>query len=434
MPLSAERRKQLDGIVTNLASQNAPQEDVQAIVNDFSGKYGNETAKKVVKATGNRENFLDRALDAVQPAGKFINNLSGLSTLSEGLGDVLSGQGTNVTPQQALGSGAQGIASIASLAVNPADSWQGRAAQAGAFGAASSAGKSIENATKLPQAALNAASAGLTGAAISAAVEGVGNLLQSGAKKIYNVLVPTPTKQIQAGQGQIGEGLLERNVRGGYGRMQDTVGDIANKAGGAQQGVLADNVDKSVDLTDTIDSLNTLRDQLANTPGSSTAGVDSVLKDLKSSLPLADAQTLKQNLQSAVKSSGFISENVVGTKQAQKTAAQGVRKAIESTVPDIANPNAELTFAKRATDAISAATNRKPNVLRNAAELGLAGGGYFLNPLIAAGVGAERAVTTVPAVGTRVGSAAYKAGQKALDPAVQAILGRLIGQLVGRNQ
>lgn len=40
--LSTERRQQLDGIVSQMASQNAPQQDVQAVVSDFVGKYGSE--------------------------------------------------------------------------------------------------------------------------------------------------------------------------------------------------------------------------------------------------------------------------------------------------------------------------------------------------------------------------------------------------------
>lgn len=44
MPLNADRRKQLDDIVVKLADQNAPAEDVHAIVADFTSKYGNEQA------------------------------------------------------------------------------------------------------------------------------------------------------------------------------------------------------------------------------------------------------------------------------------------------------------------------------------------------------------------------------------------------------
>lgn len=40
--LSTERRQQLDGIVAQMASRNAPKEQVQAVVNDFTSKYGNE--------------------------------------------------------------------------------------------------------------------------------------------------------------------------------------------------------------------------------------------------------------------------------------------------------------------------------------------------------------------------------------------------------
>jgi len=42
MPLSEQRRGQLDQIVVKMASQNAPKEDVEAIVNDFKSKFGNE--------------------------------------------------------------------------------------------------------------------------------------------------------------------------------------------------------------------------------------------------------------------------------------------------------------------------------------------------------------------------------------------------------
>src|SRR3990167_1987798 len=40
MALSESRRKQLDGIVQQLAAQNASQEDVRLIVDDFTKKYG----------------------------------------------------------------------------------------------------------------------------------------------------------------------------------------------------------------------------------------------------------------------------------------------------------------------------------------------------------------------------------------------------------
>jgi len=40
MPLSPERRAQLDGIVSKMADQDAPEEDVHSIVEDFKQKYG----------------------------------------------------------------------------------------------------------------------------------------------------------------------------------------------------------------------------------------------------------------------------------------------------------------------------------------------------------------------------------------------------------
>ena len=44
MPLSPQRRTQLDNIVLKMASQNAPKADVQMVVNDFVSKFGNEAA------------------------------------------------------------------------------------------------------------------------------------------------------------------------------------------------------------------------------------------------------------------------------------------------------------------------------------------------------------------------------------------------------
>jgi len=42
MPLTQDRRKQLDDIVVKMAEKKAPKEDVQAVVSDFTSKYGSE--------------------------------------------------------------------------------------------------------------------------------------------------------------------------------------------------------------------------------------------------------------------------------------------------------------------------------------------------------------------------------------------------------
>lgn len=71
MSLSDDRRKQLDGIVTQLGEQNAPVEDVQAIVKDFVGKYENESGG---------QNLLSRASALTKPfqkAGEFMFGATG---------------------------------------------------------------------------------------------------------------------------------------------------------------------------------------------------------------------------------------------------------------------------------------------------------------------------------------------------------------------
>jgi hypothetical protein len=63
MPLDDTRRKQLDDIVLNLAQQNAPQEDVETIVNDFKGKY---------ETTQPEEGILDKVGGFVKSFGSAI--------------------------------------------------------------------------------------------------------------------------------------------------------------------------------------------------------------------------------------------------------------------------------------------------------------------------------------------------------------------------
>ncbi len=75
MPLSPERRTQLDDIVVNMADQNAPQEDVDLIVNDFISKFGNEQPVQPTK------------LGFKQQATEFGKGVvkSGISTIKSGL-------------------------------------------------------------------------------------------------------------------------------------------------------------------------------------------------------------------------------------------------------------------------------------------------------------------------------------------------------------
>ena len=85
MPLSSQRRTQLDGIVQQLASHNAPKDAVQSIVKDFLGKYQNEPSIPT---------------DALSKAANPFNP-----------GNIQAGNQT--TPNQSMGSGldvAKGIA------------------------------------------------------------------------------------------------------------------------------------------------------------------------------------------------------------------------------------------------------------------------------------------------------------------------------------
>ena len=92
MPLNAERKKQLDGIVANLASQNAPEADVKAIVDDFVGKYGNEApapsapapTKAPPKPYTGRES-LEQVGPSVRPADRLSEPETGVVGYLKGL-------------------------------------------------------------------------------------------------------------------------------------------------------------------------------------------------------------------------------------------------------------------------------------------------------------------------------------------------------------
>ena len=113
--LNDDNRKKLDDIVSQMAAQNAPQADVQAIVDDFKSKYDTPVPRETpVPEPSYLQNVAQPMVDAeaklharndefnklplAQKPARFINDLAG------GLGDVvtgLAGSVTNLIPQKA---------------------------------------------------------------------------------------------------------------------------------------------------------------------------------------------------------------------------------------------------------------------------------------------------------------------------------------------
>lgn len=76
MPLNDQRRAQLDSIVSKMAANQEPDSAVQAVVNDFKGKYENE---------GVAQQPSQKPLNFLQKAGKFLSGRFG-----EGVGQALT--------------------------------------------------------------------------------------------------------------------------------------------------------------------------------------------------------------------------------------------------------------------------------------------------------------------------------------------------------
>lgn len=119
MALSAERRTQLDGIVQQMAQQDAPQEDVQAIVEDFKKKYaGTPTSagKKVEMDTGPKPpGYLEQTADVLSAGvNKAYEGFKGLPVVKQagqGLGMAVGTTAAALTiPAAGLALPFQGLA------------------------------------------------------------------------------------------------------------------------------------------------------------------------------------------------------------------------------------------------------------------------------------------------------------------------------------
>lgn len=212
MPLSSERRKQLDDIVVKMAEQNAPQEDVQSIVNDFTSKYGEEApsaSEAPKKQGGGVMSFLGSAGKTVgkgladivlQPArfiersGKAIGTL-GLSPEEKmkyeefnaksggGLQEKVLGK-EYATPayknaQEVAGGAIQTAANLATPAIGGVG---GLIAQ----GAAVSGGKSLEEGKDVTEAGTDALIGGAISGATAGLLKGAGKVVEKGVKAVTN--------------------------------------------------------------------------------------------------------------------------------------------------------------------------------------------------------------------------------------------------------
>jgi hypothetical protein len=252
--LSEERRKQLDGIVVDMAKKNAPQQDVQMIVDDFKTKYGNEQQQST-SLTGSLtptepKTFGDKALDfgkdLVRDVTKpVVQSIAAPAQLIAYGIDKATGGNAPVenfafnmpfwgeiapakTNEEAFGRGAKTVA----VGAGPVSG-----------GALFMGGQAMEDNKGAGEVALNAAGGALIGKAGDLALKGVGTvlsktgvgmqtvgagsaaLMKSAMKNFENVLGPT-TKQNKRITQQITKELVDREV------TATTRQDLWEKAGG----------------------------------------------------------------------------------------------------------------------------------------------------------------------------------------------------------
>lgn len=324
------------------------------------------------------------------------------------------------------------------LLLGPGKSLVSRAAQSagvGAVNAAAASGAEGKNSgQQLKDALVAAAGSGLLSAGGEAVTRTVKPALTGVADAAYNRLFKTPVAQRDAGRELIGTGIMKRGLVGDEGQIAEQLRSSSQAAAKNVKDIIEKKAGQQVDISQVNKALQQLQSRTAATPGEATAGIDAVASHFAptNTLPLVQAQETKQNLQKAV-SDAFLRQNTTGTTEAQKTAAQGLRAAIEKAVPEVAAPNKEQEFAIRAIKQLTRQEGAAPSKLRLFAELiGVGSGIATGNPAILATVLSERLATN-PKVVTRAAQVAYKAGSKSIDPLKAAAGNRLLSALIGKG-
>jgi|GEM_PF-5044086 len=448
MALNDQRRRQLDGIVAQMGSKGAPKEAVQAVVSDFQAKYGNEPAPAAKPSSkGGASAFAEASNNAFM--GGLIRNTAGLVKLATpgsvdakidatlkrgGFDNDANKRAAEASPAGAMAGRAQKFAAetVPSLLMGPAKTVIGRVGQNAGMNfaqtAAESSGAGKDAGSALKDALLSSVLSGGFSAGADAVGGAVSKVLSGTAKNTYNRLFKTPVADRQAGRELIGEGLMERGIAGSPEEILEALRSRLSVGADTVKDAIGSRADEVVDASPVLQRLQALRDQKLNTPGASVSGVESVLEGFRGRSPLTldDAQTLKRNLQEDV-NQNFLKDNLSGTVEAQKAAAQELRKVIEQAVPDVKGANEEQAFAIRAIQQLTRQQGHSPSQLRLFAELIGAGVGIStLNPVPLGVILAERLATN-PAVATRAALVAQKLGDRNLNPAAVQLLKRMVG-------
>jgi hypothetical protein len=355
---------------------------------------------------------------------------------------LVGDQEAPVTPEQQIGSTVNLATLATSFGAGAPLTFGGRVAQGAALGAAGGVGQAMNQNANAGQVAASGALGGALGGGLTAGTEVIGNALKKGSQKtaesIYNKLIRTKPRELEAGREPLGTGLLNRKVSGNFDQMSQQLERSANASKDELNKVIAAKSGTPVDVTNVRTALEALQERSAATPGENPELISKVLNSFKGkdTLSLGEAQQLKQNLQKVV-NTAFLRNNVTGTTEAQKAAAQQLRIAIEKAAPEVASLNQEIAFAIRAVPELIKKAGASPSRIRLLLDLGL--GGYGLTShnstfgKIAGALGAADYALSNPTIATKTAQGLVKAGGASLSPAATAVMQRILASQAARG-
>ena len=323
--LNDENRKKLDDIVANMASQNAPQEDVQAIVSDFTSKYDTpqspaqqpqeqtEYQKNGVvgslfpattQATERGGNFLSRAVAgagdvltlparAGSAVGTGLGTLAGGGSLKQASDEAINDLSRNKSEEKgALGfaqnalydptsspllMGAGKVAQGGKAALTLGEAALKTGLQGAAYGAGSSAYQQAENGDIDPVKTAEAAGVGL---ATGAATTGLGGLAKKGVGEGLENL----GKTVKGGELKITNAIAKKSYGADLMEKKQTIINDAAEFGvthGNNEDGAADALAKASQRFDKADEIGTALAADPNTPKLNPAEVAMNGIDLK---------------------------------------------------------------------------------------------------------------------------------------------------------
>lgn len=400
MPLPEERRRQLDEIVMQMGEQDAPQADVDIIVNDFIAKYQGESVPTVQQPKKS----------ALEKTGNALTSVFGGRQIGEAIGTQLAKIIVPKEQEKYIEKGPSAkrvIADVANVGLNLATA--GGAGMAGklgvkvaktaALGAGLGATKAVADNQEVGKEALTGGVVGAALPVVGAGLSQVGKaLLIKTPRQLVNFALKVPTKQ--AGR-EVNEAFLSRKLGGKS--LEEIVRVSQKEATDVDkiiQSKLTDkNLVKNVDfVTDLASSLKT-KSGATIKPEDLRRRISNFIPDhadlvLKDSLTQKEANLLRRAIDGNLKEATFLGKELSNEQKAIKMYANKLRalvqrdSATEALFKQQSEAIAINKLAKQAMD--KAETQGKPGLLDiTSAGVGFGGGGI---PGAIAGVVAQRAL------------------------------------------